>query len=273
MKIVIGTNTYGNYDRQQIAVDSWKHLAATYPGVSLLNVQFDDERDSFDLSNNIPTVFDLKRSSKTYIANANKKLPFVNDIIHSIYKQDCDYMIFTNSDVIINSSLIDYIHKNEPNAMACSRLDIQPISSFKRLREEIVPVRWEVAGFDTFVFKKTWYQDHREYFGSYLYGKPVWDPVYALICKAYGGNVQFGNKNPAFCMHIHHGQESAIECPEKDYNVNYCKRRNFDSLACGVMNLYIKHHLIRRQPPPAFLHEVDQEAEIEHAFFNEVQLG
>jgi len=53
MKIVIGTNTFGKYHRQDVAVESWKHLS----DVKLVNVQFEDEKDSFNVQYDMEHVF------------------------------------------------------------------------------------------------------------------------------------------------------------------------------------------------------------------------
>ena len=46
MNILLGANTFGNYHRQNVAVDSWIHLRKKH-GVKLCNIQFKDEENSF----------------------------------------------------------------------------------------------------------------------------------------------------------------------------------------------------------------------------------
>ena len=42
MKIVIGSNTFGTYKRQDIAVESWQELSEKFD-IDLYNIQFKDE--------------------------------------------------------------------------------------------------------------------------------------------------------------------------------------------------------------------------------------
>ena len=140
MKILIGTNTFGNYHRQNVAVDSWKFLKEKFHDqIDIIDIQFADEKNIFKNNYNLDVKFDLTRSSLDILNNAKKKLPFVNDIFDAIsnyISSDEDYFIFTNSDVIINSNLINYINDNKPECFACSRLDIQNISSYQNIKKE-----------------------------------------------------------------------------------------------------------------------------------------
>lgn len=274
MKILIGSNTFNVYHRQTVAVDSWKHLKNKFPDIiDIVDIQFQDETNSFNNFYELNVKFDLTRSSLDVLPNAEKKLPFVNDIFSSLSKyvtSDDDYFIFTNSDVIINSNLIQYIIDNKPLCFACSRLDIHDVSSFQNLRKEIKPVRWEIAGFDTFIFKKSWFIEHQFLFNDYLLGKPEFDFVYAFIMKIYGDNTPFGNNNPAFCFHIHHGLASVTtDCPERDYNKNILHTNSFDLLAGKIMFLHLKNNLIKRQPWGSFLHPTEDEKLIETDFFKQ----
>ena len=163
MKIVIGCSTHGTGDRQKIAIDSWKQLEKKFNDVSIVNVQFNDGTTLLDQAHNIKirglnTIYTLTRSSEQ-IKGSTRKLPYINDILNSLSQQDCDYFIFTNSDIIINPNLIRYIQNKQPSAFACSRMDINPIQSFDDvLNKKIIPQRTEIAGFDTFVFNTNWFK-------------------------------------------------------------------------------------------------------------------
>ena len=108
MKIVIGTNTFGSYHRQDVAVDSWKHLASKFDCVDVIDVQLVGQ-SSHDYG--IPAVTALKRHSGDLVPGSDKKLPVVSDILKVLGEHECDYFIYVNSDVIINSNLIKYIIK------------------------------------------------------------------------------------------------------------------------------------------------------------------
>jgi len=117
MKISIGTNTFQNFHRQNVAVESWYELRNKF-GINLYDFQFKDEENSFTKHYDLNTCFTLNRSSKD-ILETNKKLPYVNDIISSLANiDDSDYFIFTNSDVIIMPSLIKEILAKQPECMS-----------------------------------------------------------------------------------------------------------------------------------------------------------
>jgi len=50
MKIALITNTFSDYLRQKIAVDSWIYLKSLYPDLQLINAQFSEDY-------NIPTPY------------------------------------------------------------------------------------------------------------------------------------------------------------------------------------------------------------------------
>ena len=269
MKIVLGTNTFNTYKRQDIAIDSWLHLRDLHD-ISLYDIQFIDEKRKFEKVYDLNTLHTLEHSSYNYCKAPSKKLPLVNHIIEAISNIDCDYFIFTNSDVIINSNLIRFIQEERPTCFACSRLDIQEIDSFQEvLDKKITPVRYEIAGFDTFVFKRDWYIQYKDLFRGYFLGKPLWDPIYATIMKIYGDNDPFGNNYPPFCFHIHHGLNAVIEeCPEKTFNENSKQSSPLDLLLGKIFDIYLKVHIIKRRPWGAFISPIANEKSIEHDFFS-----
>ena len=273
MTITLITNTFSNYQRQNVAADSWRRLKAQFPGiVKVVNLQFADEQEGYvDHYPDFETVFSLTRSSQTVLPNASKKLPFISDLFAEGLKQDSDYFIVTNSDVIVMPSLIQYIIDNRPAAIPCSRLDIEPIDSFNRvLMQEIRPIRWEIAGFDTFVFAKTWAETYKEHFlKDYFLGKPAFDVVWAGYIKLFGNNVPLMNDYPPKCFHINHGISSVTtECAERDWNLALVKANVLDTLMNNVMFLHLKNNLLRRQPWGAFLYPSENEKAVERSFFD-----
>lgn len=282
MKILIGTNTFGNYHRQTVAIDSWQYLVeqcvtnydAPY-SVSLVDIQFRNEEKTFVKNPFLKTVFPLECSSKDWVDGATKKLPVISDVIYSIYEEavDYDYFIYTNSDVIIMPNLLDYILNNQPDAMACSRLDIQNIDSFQSiLDQKVTPVRYEIAGFDTFVFKKSWFEKNKDELlrGVYFIGKPLWDVILAGKIKILGdSNVELGNGYPPYCFHIHHGLDSVTtECPEKSWVEDQMKRLPFDHLVHNMMFYHLKNNLIKREPWGSFMKPQKGEKEFEKSYFD-----
>lgn len=268
MKIKIITNTFGNYHRQNIAVDSWRLLRNEFPdNIELIDYQFISAPVT-----NYPdlTVRAVLSDSKPDIEGATKNLPYMNEIFENALKEDCDYFIITNSDVIIMPSLIRYILDRKPLAQASSRLDIEHIDSINSIiNKQVRPVRYEIAGFDTFVFQKEWAEKNAALFETkYLMGKPLYDVVWAGYIKIYGGNEPLGNGFPPFCFHIHHGIGSVTEsCPERDWNIGLTKANDRNILVCNAMVFNLLHNLTRRTPAGAFLNQTPEERVIEKAFF------
>lgn len=267
-KIVIGTNTHGDYRRQNIAVDSLKHLKDTFDCVDVVDMQLKGEPSKmyYDIS----SITCLDRHSGSTVTGSTKKLPYINDVINVLAEFDCDYFIYTNSDVIVNSNLIRHLIKDNPNSFACSRLDIhEPAGGFNDILDKnIKPCRYEIAGFDVFVFKKSWFIDNANLFQDYLIGQPHWDQAYATILKLFGGNECFGNNYPPFCFHIRHEMTWQLNMtPEREFN-RVCSERPVDRLAIKIFNNYLEDVLVRRQPLGAFMHPVENERELERSFFS-----
>jgi len=265
MKVLIGTNTYKKYKRQDIAIDSFIHLSDKYD-CDIIDVQFADE----DSSNyEIRTENILERSSLD-VTSGDKKLPFVNDILNFLSVQDCDYFIYVNSDVILTNTIIKKIINEQPECFACSRVDIEEVDSYDCVSERnITPVRYEIAGFDAFVFKTKWFQDNSNLFQDYLVGQPCWDQVYATLMRIFGDSL-FANNFPPCCFHIQHSPTWQInrEAPERIYNHKGAEERYLDRLAFNIFDNYLKTHLVRRTPPGKFMNILPGEQEIEATFFN-----
>lgn len=276
-KIIIGSNTYSEYHRQNVATDSWIHLSKIR-NVEVVDVQFKDEEKDFATHYAIPTLFDLERSSLD-VVGGSKKLPFISDILKSIYQEarrrEAEHFIYTNSDVIINENLIKYICTENPTAVACSRLDIQHVENFQQiLNKKVTPVRYEIAGFDTFVFKTEWYEKNSHLFADYLMGMPWWDQVYAAILKLYGNNDPLGNKFPPYCFHIHHEMTWQNEgSAERLYNRQVTLDSAFHKLLFKVFDNYLSSILTKRTPYGSFMTPITDEQSIEGNFWKSFIFG
>ncbi len=273
MKIKIITNTFGRYKRQDIAVESWKHLRNMFNSeISVDIVDFQFEGETPNPYEGIETRHVLAQSSQDMILLPTKKLPVVTEILHKGMELDYDYLIFTNSDVIIMPNLIEEIVNRNPKAIACSRLDIQDIDSFDNiLQQKITPVRYEIAGFDTFVFQKEWIEEYywKLFSSKYFLGKHLWDVVWAGYVKVFGDNQPLGNKYPPFCFHIHHGTAAVTtECPEKDWNTAAMKVNKMDIIMNNIMFYNLKKNLIRRTPWGGFINPQPDEISFEQEYFN-----
>lgn len=264
MKLLIGTNTFGRYDRQDVAVESWKYLSDVYD-CDVMDVQF---QDCGDPVYDIDTHAVLTRSSQDVI-KCDKRLPFVNDILNVLASGDHNYFIYVNSDVILTKSIIKRVFNEQPDCFACSRVDIQPVSSFQHvIDKQVKPIRYEIAGFDAFVFKTEWFRANRHMFNDYFVGQPCWDQVYATIMRVFGGS-HFGNQFPPCCFHVKHDPTWQLndESPERRFNHESVESNPLDQIAFKMFDNYLRSVLVHRKQPGLFMTPIDNEQQIEQQYF------
>ena len=181
-----------------------------------------------------------------------------------------DYFIFVNSDVILTRAIIKRIISEEPDCFACSRVDIQELDSFQQVIDrDVSPIRYEIAGFDAFVFNTEWFRDNKELFQDYLIGQPCWDQVYATHMRIHGQSL-FSNKFPPCCFHVQHAPtwQVSTKTPERIFNHDSVESSYLDKLSFNIFDDYLKTHLIKRLPMGSFMKVLDAESSIESQYFN-----
>lgn len=270
MNIVVGFNSFQPEVRQQVSLDSWKHLLQNDHIQNLYDIQFEDEQNINH--DDVETLFVLKRSSLDIVTGSTKKLPVVRDLFDTLSTkcEPDDYFIFTNNDVILNKNLIKHIKQEKPECFACSRLNIQPIGTFDDvINKNIKPANYEIYGFDTFVFKNSWWLQNQHVFNDYLLGMPVFDNVFGSLMKLFGGNHPFGNDTPPFCFHIMHDVtwQRDKTAPEREYNHHVCESNHLDRLCFNILGYWNENHLIKRTPAGLFTTKIPQEKALEQEFF------
>lgn len=260
MKIALAVNTFNTeLNRFKLANQSYEKLNS-YDNVDVFDIQKSGIKGKFR------TIDKIERYSNDVIEGSTKELPFVNDLFNITADLDYDYFIVTNADVMISPRLINHILERDITAMSCSRLDIQPTADIK---DDMKPVRWEVAGHDTFCFKTDWYKKHSILFEDFLLGKPAYDQHYAALMKVFGNNDSFGNKNPAFCLHEHHGISAVTTKDiEQEYNLNQYENSELAQTYKHVWDDYLNEVLLKRTPWMSFLNEVNNEENIEKNWFD-----
>lgn len=260
MKIALAVNTFDtNLNRFKLANQSYEMLSMQ-DNVDVFDIQLPSKKGKFK------TVDSLKRVSSDVIPGSTKDLPFVNDLFGIAADLDYDYFIVTNADVMISPRLINHIIDKDITALPCSRLDVEPVAD---ISQGMKPVRWEIAGFDTFCFMTDWYKEHSGLFTDYLMGKPYYDHHYATLMKVFGNNDILGNKNPAFCLHEHHGT-AAVTTQDVEQNFNKLQYNN-STIAQKYKHVwddFFYKHLLKREPAGSFLKEIHNETEIELDFFS-----
>lgn len=266
MKISIGTNYFGQNERQDIARQTHSVIQKKYPNVKMYNIQFADDAENWNPDNTIENIHEYKRSSKDILPNYDKKLPFVRDGFDILSKTDCDVFVYINSDILITDRLIKYILSTpDLQATTSQRLDIKPINN---LNEPILAERFEVAGFDTFIFNKQWYLKHRVLFEDFLLGKVYFDHAYAAIIKIFGGNHKILNYLPNHTAHIFHGHQSHIDDDGNFHNKKTYENSLFKNLFY-IWDDFFRYFLLKRPPMGRFINMLDGEIDLEKKHFEE----
>jgi hypothetical protein len=278
VSIAIVVNTYQKYHRQNVAVESLRHIKKSFPdNVKLYNIQFKDEINSFiDHYEGLETCHVLKESSLDYIVDARKKLPLISEIISEAFLfSDCDYVLYANSDVILLPRLIEIIINDAPDCMTGPRLEINDINSFQEvLNDQVVPIRVEIAGFDFFVFEKGWFKKYEEHFISkFVIGKPFFDVVIAGLMVIFGKKCIIANSYPLCALHIFHENTSVLmESPEKTHNENIFKNNILFKIADNIIYYNLQNNLCKRKPWGVFLQPQKDEQQIQKTFFDSMNI-
>ena len=214
MKISIGTNIFGQDLKQTLGLQTQSKLKQLFPD----NVElYAFQRSEKELIPDTHKRILLTRDSRDFVQGGKKSTPCVKDILDGLAETNCDYMVYTNSDILFSDKFVKYILDGDGHytGYACSRMDIYPI---KDLNDKMVPYRYEIAGQDTFVIKKDWYIKKRNLIQDYLIGSILYDTALTCILKQHGQNDPIINDYPIQIAHIHHGWGSGHPSPENDYN-------------------------------------------------------
>lgn len=263
-KIAIGVNTFKtDINRFKVANQSYEKLS-TMDNVHVYDIQ----KPGVVGVGNFDTIDKLQRTARDVIDGYDKDQPFVNDLFNIMADVDCDYFIVTNADIMISNRLIKYIREHEITALPCQRLDTMPVNC---TTEPLIPVKWEIAGFDVFCFNVNWYRKYSWLFEDYIQGKPIYDHVYAGLMKIFGNNDVIANKNPAMCMHEYHGNASHandVACKFNRHTNEKSKLNHFNS----IWDDYFANILLPGRgtlgPKYRFLYEMENETSIELEFFD-----
>ena len=238
MKIAIGTNIFGVYPRQTLAIESLKLLQEKVKkldvDIDLYNIQFENNTINVDgfktlnslKNNNITIRSEIIKASgycrgctncdgiDNNIPFSSKVLPLMSELFDSLGNlTGYDYVIFTNSDVMISDRLISEIINTKKESYSVSRIEIHEIKS---LTDPMVPFKIEAAGFDTYIFKPEWWQKNKFRFPKYLLGVPSWDNHYTSIFMAHSDS-KILNYYPGHIIHMFHGYGSHQDTVENRY--------------------------------------------------------
>ena len=253
MKIAIGINIFGSYKRQDQCIEVLNRLVSKYSEISLYNITFEDEKNYTLGFNHLPV---LKRKAKDIIEGSISEKPIAKDFFDALSTVDCDYFLFLNSDILLTEKIIKLIMKGEHETYAFSRHDCYKIESL----DKIIPFRIEIAGFDTWIIKKTWWVENSQHFQDYIYSEHLWDVAFTLE-MFNRSNFFMGNKEIYICHEKHDlkWNESSIEAV---YNSKLWESTPYHK----KWHEFVFSYLIKRQPAGQFLYPLNDEAEKERQF-------
>lgn len=188
-QILLTTNTFSSYKRQDLAVQKMHLLQNKNANVKCALIQFEEEQTSYE-DYPIDKLRVLKRSSKSDL-KVSKQLPYIKDLFDVSRDYSEDIFVFSNSDIILSQKLINYINNNDIEAVGISRIDISPIED---LTQSSTIIRMEPAGFDTWVVSKKWWTKHSKLFPDMLLGRPEFDVVYTALMDLNSKNTHISTE-------------------------------------------------------------------------------
>jgi hypothetical protein len=254
MKIAIGINIFKSYDRQTRCIDVLKKLKRLYSNIELYNISFDTEKNLDDDFIHLPF---LRKRAKDIINGSVSEKPISKEFFDVLSKQECDYFLFLNSDILISEKLLKEISSKKFETMIFSRHDIYPISN---LNDKIIPFKIEIAGFDCWCVKKEWWVKNNNIFEDFIYAEPLWDVDFSLKMFNYSDCI-LQNKE-FFIAHEKH---------DLNWNETSLEAKH-NSLLWGKTPYHKKWHefiynnLIYRKPHGQFLIPLNNEKELENKF-------
>lgn len=213
--IAVGINIFGSFKRQDLCIDSLIRLEKQCKGITLYNIQQKGlpliEHDKFT------TIFDRGRTAANTVTGCSFNLPMVRDFFDALAAQGKDYFMFLNSDIIVTTKIAREVSYNAGYDAICgSRLAVEDISDINTT--DINHSHLQIAGFDVYMIRTSWWLENREKFPDYIYAISAWDVDYAARLMVLG-RTQFDNTVRPCCYHIMHEEKSHNDTPERAYNM------------------------------------------------------
>jgi len=265
VKICIGFNLhYPLNERVEISQKSLLKLKTQFE-IELVNLDFIENKGKIENNNTVKNLYVLTEHSKSYTKESSRDLPMIHDMFNRLceysIKNNFDYFIFVNSDIIVSDRFIKHILNTNFDTYCAARLAIGNISSLEETPKEIS--HYQVAGFDAYAVKTKWWRSNSHLFPKYIYAISGWDVDYATKMKL-NSNCDFCNKWPPMIFHIMHEEVSSKSSPELDYNKNLLW--NINKKDCDIWHNYLFNVLLKRQGGN-YWHPFDNELELEKKYF------
>jgi hypothetical protein len=263
IKIALGVNLFGRSVRTDLCIESLLAVKKKYPNVvDLYNLQFEDKSKIGREHSDFKTLHVLKTSNQTFVPSSTRTIPIMQELFDVLANLNYDYFVFTNDDIIVSDRFIESMLQTDYDCYPASRLAIEPITS---LTQTISGDHYQVAGFDTFGIRTSWWKKHREEFPAYILGHPCWDVHYATLCMKLSDST-LCNKWPPPTFHIKHGEGSQYSNDDVDYNNSlYWKPHVFDM---DMWHHYLFNVLLLRGGGAGYWTPHKNEVELERKCFN-----
>ncbi len=290
MKISIGINTYRSQDglqlRQQMCMDSLRKVAGIYPEISLYNIQYENESNTFDKFTALNTLKEAPYQILSEYFNhhglvdiykdkfeshmdsiKNNTIPSVYEIFNTLANTECDYFIFLNDDIILSDRFIKALYDHpDYDCYPASRIHVFDLKS---LDSPFRPESYSVHGFDAFCIKKEWWLKNRYNFPKYILGKPYWDTHYFTLCQLLGSTYTL-NKLPAVIFHPDHQSTS---CTNIDILAQYNEDIFNRDMVCKQLWFQYVYQVLLKRPTVndiKWYQPFPQEEELEKRMFKGV---
>lgn len=265
--IAIGINIFKDFKRQQLCIDSLLRIKNKHKNVKLYNIQ-QAHTKYVDIHPNFETIYDKGRVAANTVSGCNMQMPMVRDFFDALADTGNDYFIFLNSDIILTSKIVKFINNNDVDSVSMSRLAINEIDSIDSTN--IQHSHFQIAGFDVWAIRTSWWKENRQHFPDYIYAISAWDVDYGARLMVLG-NSKFDIDFPAGCYHIIHPEKSHDDTPERKHNVNLFFEVN--KPLCDAWHKYLFTILERRQKRCTnYTFTTDGEEQLIHSIFKDENL-
>lgn len=255
MRIVLGVSLFGDTQRHQLAKESLVRLSEKFD-IELVNLQIPGEK----LIEDEKFTTKLLDYSSKEVCKDGKILPMTRNIFDVLASYEADVFIFTNDDIIVSPTFIEHILSADFDTYSASRMSIKKLDALTDTIE--MDDHYQVAGFDVFAIKTSWWNQNKHIFPDYILGYPCWDVHYATLCMKHS-NGYLANKWPPPCFHISHPIAWSEDSPQRRYNENIYHHDN--PLDSNTWHRFLYGVLLKR--PNNYCNVFSNEEELEQFYF------
>jgi hypothetical protein len=182
MSLLIGAQFYaGPPDaarRQEQAIEALLRLR----GVTRLNIQWVNEVYEHPA---IETLAVLRHDSRTVTRLPVRRKPIMPELFDALAAaaatRGCRYFGFVNADILVSQAAVDLITREQRDAYAFSRLDIEP--------ETGRALNLILNGLDLFAFTVDWWRRERHRFRRYILAEWFYDCVFGALIVCHGNGM------------------------------------------------------------------------------------